>query len=294
MVRDTLRYGTASAFAPRPRPTVASTVRNGPLEFRHASIDVGTRLHYVDVVSDGPPLVLVHGIGMDWRVWQAVARRLTERFHLYALDLRGHGDSGKPAHGYTLAHYAADLEDLIEALTLQNVVLVGSSLGGAVCAAVEAPIELVSHRVLVDPPLTSGPIRDRGMFEDILRLKHEPNEVLTRYLTELNPGAGQHLMRTMSEMWHRASDGVIQDMLADPGGYFRLERELRNVESPTLLMQADPAKGAVLTHEQAMNALSLLPRGTFLTVSDAGHAIHAFKPAEFVAIVTRFTEETID
>jgi pimeloyl-ACP methyl ester carboxylesterase len=264
----------------------------GTPEFRHRTIEAGTTIHYVEVPSSGPPLVLVHGIGMDWRVWQAVSRRLVARFHLYAVDLRGHGDSGKPAHGYSLAHYAADLEDLFETLQLRDATLVGSSLGGAVSAVVEAPIELVSRRILVDPPLTLGAIRDERMFRDILRLKHEPVEELTHYLAVLNPGAGQHAMRTMSEMWHRASDGVIEDLLTHPNDYYEMTRELRNVESPTLLMQADPAKGAVLQDDNIRRVLSLLPRGSAVTVPGAGHAIHAFKPLEFAATIERFTAET--
>jgi pimeloyl-ACP methyl ester carboxylesterase len=264
----------------------------GTPAFQHGVIEAGTTIHYVEVPSQGAPLVLVHGIGMDWRVWQAVARRLVSRYHLYAVDLRGHGDSGKPTHGYSLAQYAADLEDLFEALQLRDATLIGSSLGGAVSAVVEVPTELVSRRILVDPPLTLGPIRDEQMFRDILRLKHRPVEELRDYLAHLNPGAGQHAMRMMSEMWHRASDGVIEDLLADPTGYYDMERELRNIESPTLLMQADPTKGAVLEDKNVRRVLSLLPHGAAVTVPGAGHAIHAYKPAEFVEIVERFTAGT--
>ncbi len=262
----------------------------GTPHFQHGTFEGDTRIHYVDVESEGPPLVLIHGIGMDWRVWQAVARRFVPYFHLFAVDLRGHGDSGKPAHGYSLAHYAADLEDLFDALDLQNITLVGSSLGGAIAAVVEAPIELVSHRVFVDPPLTLGPIRDERMFRDILVLKHEPVEALAHYLAASNPGAGQHATRMMSEMWHRAADAVIQELLENPDTYYEMERALRNIESPTLLIQADPAKGAVLREIDIQRALELLPHGESITIPGAGHAVHAFKPAEFVSIVERFSQ----
>jgi pimeloyl-ACP methyl ester carboxylesterase len=153
-------------------------------------------------------------------------------------------------------------------------------------------MELVSRRILVDPPLTLGPIRDERMFRDILRLKHQPVEELTEYLAVQNPGAGRHAMRTMSEMWHRASDGVVEDLLSNPTHYYEMARELRNIESPTLLMQADPAKGAVLEDDNIRGALSLLPRGSAVTVPGAGHAIHASKPVEFVATIERFTQES--
>src|SRR5947209_15592740 len=134
-----------------PRPTSSS-------RFEHHTIATSVPLHYVEIPSEGRPLLLLHGIGMDWRVWQATSRRLSPTFHLYMLDLRGHGESGKPAHGYSLAHYAADIEDFIDELRLEPIVLIGSSLGGAIAASVEAPADLIIHRVLVDPPLTGGPV----------------------------------------------------------------------------------------------------------------------------------------
>jgi pimeloyl-ACP methyl ester carboxylesterase len=267
--------------------TVSSISFRRP-DFRHGFVHTDVPIHYTEVNSAGPPLVLLHGIGMDWRVWQAVSRRLAPHFHLYLFDLRGHGESGKPPTGYTLAHYAADIEDALEILQLRTVTLLGSSLGGAVAVAVEAPSELVSARVLVDPPLTGGPIRDEGMLRDILALKHESGHRLAHYLRGQNPGAGSHLLTSMAEMWRNAADGVITDMLAHPADYYALESNLRNIESPTLLMQADPDMGAVLTDGEADGALQALSQGSVVRVRGAGHAVHAYKPAEFTRLVVEF------
>jgi pimeloyl-ACP methyl ester carboxylesterase len=204
------------------------------------------------------------------------------------IDLRGHGQSDKPGHGYSLAHYAADVEDLIERLGLSGVVLLGSSLGGMVVAVVEAPIDLVTHRILVDPPLTGGPVRDAEMFRDIRKLKHEPVSVLAQYLRRSNPKAGSYLLRMMSEMWHETADGVIDDMLSQAEDYNAIEGALRANESPTLLLQADPQLGAVLSDEGARRALGALPRGSLVQIKGAGHAIHAYKPIEFVDIIHGF------
>lgn len=249
--------------------------------FSHGVVEAEVPIHYAELPADRPPMVLLHGIGMDWRVWQAISRRLEPEFHLYFLDLRGHGGSGKPERGYTLPAYAADVEDVLDALALTEVVLVGSSLGGAVALAVEAPGDIVSHRVLVDPPLTGGPVRDPEMFADILRLKHEPEERLAAYLGTRNPGAGQFLLRAMSAMWHQAADGVILDLLARRDEYFALDAALPATESPTLLMRADPARGGTLTEAEAKRTVALLPRGECVFMPGAGHAIHATKPAEF-------------
>jgi pimeloyl-ACP methyl ester carboxylesterase len=255
----------------------------------HSFVETSSlRIHCAEVVGVGPPLIMLHGIGMDWRVWQAISRRLVPFFHLYLLDLRGHGQSDKPAQGYSLAHYAADVEDIVDQLRLNGAILLGSSLGGMVAATVEAPADLVTHRILVDPPLTGGPVRDREMFQDIRVLKHEPVQALAEYLRRSNPGAGHFLMRTMAEMWHEAADGVIDDLLARSEDYFTIDSALRLIESPTLLLQADPALGGVLSTEEARRALDILPHGSLVQVPGAGHAIHAYKPVEFVRIVLQF------
>jgi pimeloyl-ACP methyl ester carboxylesterase len=259
-------------------------------DYRHQLITApAVPIHVAELPGDGPPLLLIHGIGMDWRVWQAMSRRLHSHFHLYFLDLRGHGTSGKPEAGYTLAHYAADVEDVIDALYLSDLTVAGSSLGGIVTAAIEVPVDVVGHRILVDPPLTGGPLRDSDSLAEILRLKHAEPEALQKYLGSLNPGVGAHYLKTMSEMWHEAADGVITDALAHGGDYFAIDDQLRHTDSPTLIMQADRERGGVLTDEQAARALALLPRGQWIKVPGAGHAIHATSPEEFVRQVRAFT-----
>ena len=259
------------------------------LEYMNHFIETGdVRLHYAELPGDGPPLVLVHGIGMDWRVWQAMSRRLAPYFHLYMLDLRGHGESGKPEHGYTLPHYASDIEEMIDRLGLSDVNLVGSSLGGMVVASVEAPHDIVRGRVLVDPPITGGPTRDPVMLRTILDLKHEPPGRLADYLQSQNPGSGRLYAEAMSDMWHEAADGVIVDVLDGGDRYWDIEPALRWNTAPTLILQADRARGGVLTDIQAQRAINILPDGKLIHVAGAGHAIHADKPVEFAQILLDF------
>ena len=262
------------------------------LRFSHGTVEAETSIHYAEAGGDGSPLVLLHGIGMDWRVWQAMSRRIASH-HLYLIDLRGHGQSGKPPHGYSLAHYAADVEDLLDALGIAGATLVGSSLGAMVAVVVEAPLDVVAGRVLVDPPFTGGPLRDAGMLETIFRLKHESREALAAYLSSINPGIGRFLADTMAEMWRVSADGVIQDALEGRDSYFSVDGSLAATESPTLIMQADRALGGVLTDRQAQHALDLLPRGRLLPMPGAGHAIHATRPVEFAGALLNFLAHDI-
>jgi len=248
----------------------------------------GVRLHYAHLAGEGPPALFIHGIGMDHRVWQALSRRVHPSFDLYMIDLRGHGGSNKPLHGYSIADYAADIEELLETLDVGPWIVAGSSLGGMVTAAIEAPPDVVSHRVLIDPPLTGGPVRDIATFRQILALKHRPVPELATFLAGSYPRAGTHLLRSMSEMWHQAADGVLLDPLANSEHYFDVDPALATCESPTLIVQADPDLGSVLSTAQARHALSLLPQGELVFIPGSGHAVHADKPVEFVSALTEF------
>ncbi len=80
---------------------------------------------------EAPPLLLVHGIRDNSRSWDWVANALADRYRIYAPDLRGHGNSDWAApSGYTLAEFGMDLFDIVSALRLERVAVVGHSYGG--------------------------------------------------------------------------------------------------------------------------------------------------------------------
>ena len=114
----------------------------------------GIRLHYTEWGGDAPPLVLLHATGFLARLWQPIAVQLSARFHVYALDARGHGDSDKPAPagGYGWEGLAADLRGFLDALGLVGVPIVGHSSGaaGAIRLAARRP-EYVAAAVLIEP-----------------------------------------------------------------------------------------------------------------------------------------------
>ena len=95
------------------------------------SADKGeVRLHYQDY-GQGKPVVLIHGWPLSGRSWEAQILPLVEAgFRVITYDRRGFGDSSQPWSGYDYDTFAQDLEALLDALTLQDVTLVGFSMGG--------------------------------------------------------------------------------------------------------------------------------------------------------------------
>src|SRR6267154_2083581 len=106
----------------------------------HVRLVNGFRMHYV-IAGSGYPLVLIHGWPQSWYEWRKVMPALAERFTVVAPDLRGYGDSDRPIRGYDKRTMAADIADVIQALGIGPVVLIGHDRGAR-----------VAHRFALDHP----------------------------------------------------------------------------------------------------------------------------------------------
>ena len=88
----------------------------------------GVRLYYEEM-GQGRPILLIHGGGLSLAWWRKQVPVLATQFRVVAADTRGNGRSDKPAWGHRTARYAMDVREIIEALDLNKVTLVGWSIG---------------------------------------------------------------------------------------------------------------------------------------------------------------------
>lgn len=119
----------------------------------------GVRLAYrFDGPSDLPVLLLSNSIGTDLHMWDAEVPELTEHFRVLRYDARGHGDSDVPAGAYSLDRLGRDAVELLDALGLQRVHVLGLSLGGYVgqWLGIHVP-ERVDRLVLANTAAHLGP-----------------------------------------------------------------------------------------------------------------------------------------
>lgn len=133
------------------------------------------------VEGEGKPIVLIHGWGLNHEMWNFQIPYLTQRgYKVVAVDLRGFGNSGKPGTGYDYDTWANDIGTVLEKLDLQNVTLVGYSIGGAISmyyAATRADPRIEKLALVaaagpymtldVDNPLGSVP---RPFFDETIKL----------------------------------------------------------------------------------------------------------------------------
>lgn len=87
---------------------------------------------YYETEGEGQTVVFLHGVMMGSRFFTNQLERLADDYQLLALDFRGHGRSEKTETGHTVPQYAADLEGFLEARDLEDIVLVGWSMGALV------------------------------------------------------------------------------------------------------------------------------------------------------------------
>lgn len=83
----------------------------------------------------GPPVVLLHGLGLTRAVWDGQLPALTNAFRVLRYDLLGHGESIKPRGAYTMVQFVEQLDELLDSLALEHTSLVGFSLGGMISRA---------------------------------------------------------------------------------------------------------------------------------------------------------------
>ena len=116
----------------------------------------GVRLHYAEGPDNGPALVLVPGQSMSWQSYCKVIPLLAARFHVFAVDVRGHGKSAHTPGAYSFARCGQDLVDFLRVVVKAPALCAGNSSGGiiALWAAAQAP-ELVRAVLAEDPPLFS-------------------------------------------------------------------------------------------------------------------------------------------
>jgi pimeloyl-ACP methyl ester carboxylesterase len=124
-----------------PVPPTSKYVDPSSHRQRYVTVRPGVRVHVLDWGGSGRALLLVPGYGLNAHIYDDFAPKLTTRFHVVAVTLRGWLPSDAPPTGYTYNTAAADIIAVIDSLHLGRTVLVGHSMGGSVVtgAAIRYP-----------------------------------------------------------------------------------------------------------------------------------------------------------
>ena len=155
-----------------------------PRDFQEKNVTLpnGLKIHYYEWPGPRPNLVLLHPSSGYGRMWEWTANALGSRFHVYALDQRGHGDSGRPDGDYSAEEYADDLHLFFQTVGLDKAIVAGQSLGGRVGQVLAATHpERVQAVGLVGGPHLSNFFPTRQATINVLGAAHRMLESQTEF-----------------------------------------------------------------------------------------------------------------
>jgi pimeloyl-ACP methyl ester carboxylesterase len=256
----------------------------------------GLRLHVLDWGGSGPPLLFLHGGSAHAHWWDFVIPLLAERFRCVALDLRGHGESGRPGDGdYGLSAHAADVAAVVEALDLTGGGVVGHSFGGWVAMVYAgAAGTAVGALAILDSRPTIG-VRSARMLEALRKLPH------VRYPTREDAVARFRLLpaATRAEpavLAHVARHGITRD--ADGTYLPRFDRRALAAGAQDLTPHLRAARGPILAVRAAdseiVDAAALaafraaVPSAELAEIPGAHHHLMLDQPAAVAAALAAF------
>jgi pimeloyl-ACP methyl ester carboxylesterase len=230
-------------------------------------------LNYAEGPASGPPLLLLHGISSRWQSFLAMIPVLTLRWHVYALDFRGHGRSGRANGRYVLEDYARDVVAFIESQIEEPPALYGHSLGGMVGIMVAARRPL---RALVvgDSPLYRDSIHAMygssvGTRNPLRDLIHSERSVpaLARALREMMPDREPSFYRYHAKSCSQLDPDILVPIPTILDGYDG-DALLPRIACPVLILQVDHISDA-----DSARALSQLPDGTVARFESLSHEL---------------------
>jgi pimeloyl-ACP methyl ester carboxylesterase len=273
--------------------------------FRVGAVDI----NYAEGPNNGSPLLLLHGITQRWQAFIQIFPALTLNHHVYAPDFRGHGRSGRVQGAYRGEDYGNDTLAFIDEVIGGPTIVFGHSLGGMVSLHLSATCsDRIRAQVLGDNmifgsdlngtvfPSMFAQVRDLlragTSYDDLRRLLPDMNlesPVLGKIPFKAIPGCDEPYLSA----WARSLsllDPEVLDMTLDRRAFEGWDPAtlVKGIRCPTLLMQADPKMGAVMTDDDIARVRQAYPDVQVTRLTGIGHSLQMYEAAPVVRALTNF------
>jgi 2-(acetamidomethylene)succinate hydrolase len=267
----------------------------------------GLRLHYYEWPGPRPNLVLLHPSSGYGRMWEETARALGSAFHVYALDQRGHGDSGRPDGDYSAEEYADDLHLFFRQVGIDKAIVAGQSLGGRVGQVFAAvyPDE-IQGLGLVGGPHTSNFFPTREETTKVLNAAHRMLESQTEfpsreaafaYLRNLRPRDQESVLRhRLEHNFVTTANGVAvkYDKVRVAVGLAHMADDLRKYAAraacPVVILRG--SRTSELTLEQAKEIAGCWKNAAVVDV-EGDYALQMENPAGLAQALAGFAAQAV-
>ena len=260
----------------------------------------GLRLRYLEWGRPNAlPVVCVHGYTSSAEAFNALARRIQDRAHIVAMDVRGHGESAWSADGaYQYAHQAGDLAALVDQLGIERFMLIGTSMGGVIAMVYAGQYGdrlrgLVLNDIGPDVEAGSGRItqtvgsrpNDFASLDEAMQYRRETSPITAaRPLGDQEETARGVLRERPDGRWAWKMDPAYIEQRVKQGPPKRppLWPVLETLQCPTQLVWGTDSD--VLSEAQAKRMVAALPKGELVSVPGIGHAPTLVEPPVLAAL----------
>lgn len=255
-----------------------------------ALVRVGDADIHVRQWGDGEPLLLLHGLGGDSRLWKEQVEPFSRHYRMIAVDLRGFGGSDKPRDpaAYSIASLTRDIAGVADALGLTGLHVAGTSMGGFIAQTLA-----LSHPDLCRSLVLAHTAARMSIPADILAARTEALGRLSmgEYAQML---VGQALAPASAERLRDEIIGVIggndkwayTQVLTKGLADFDLRDQVGNVDVPTLVLVGELDR--VIPPEHGRDLAARIPGAQLATISSAGHLSYLEQPEAFNKAVLDF------
>ena len=234
----------------------------------------------------GPAVIMLHGFTDSWFSFSRVLPLMPADIRLIAADMRGHGDSDRPAAGYRLTDFADDVIRLMDAMDVPKAVLVGHCMGSFIARKVfQLAPERVSRMVLV----AGGPTMHTPVMSELVTAIEELSDPVDDGFARAFQMGCIHgpvpepfmeaIIANSRRMPARLWKAVMQGLL---------DSEINLVRPAVRTLVLGGRKDAVFSVTEQMVLARQFPRGELHLVDDVGHTLHWEQPATFVSALIRF------
>jgi pimeloyl-ACP methyl ester carboxylesterase len=274
------------------------------------------RLHYVDWGNpSAPPLLLIHGGRDHCRSWDWAAEKLRHQYHVIALDLRGHGDSGHAlGSSYALAEFVYDIAHFVQQKQLKPLSILSHSMGGAISLMYAGAYPETIHRLAVIEGIfwspveyerrQSAPIAGRitrwveqlhdlsarqnkryGSLEEAVKRMRAENPRLTAEQAEHLTVHGMNQNEDGSFSWK--FDNYIRALSPFNLPVKDVTSLWSSITCPTLLIRGSESDASDPATDGSLN---FFKNARALTIQGAGHWVHHDKLDELLGAVVPFLQ----
>ncbi len=251
---------------------------------------------YFREAGSGEPVIILHGLFGSSDNWLTIARQLATDYRLILPDQRNHGRSFK-SETFDYQSMSHDLLRFIQENNIDNPVIIGHSMGGKVAMnfAVNHP-SMLSKLVVVDIGPKAYPVHHQQILAGLnhldltsIRSRKEADDLLSHYVEET--GVRQFLLKNLD----RSEDGaftwkinlpVITREIENVGEALSVERSF---SKPALFVKGE--RSEYIVDDDSQRISQIFPDSRIVSVSRAGHWVHAENPSEFLSVIKAFLME---